>query len=290
MTYWNRQSIPINRCVFAQTVADLRVIQQERVETLKNSIRENNQIGNGDLGLLEPILVRPKNNSENSRMTDFEVIDGGDRVLAFRSLYGEGCKITADVGYEITPDQALLIHIDKNISRRERDVLERGELMLLRRQILARTNQLAQAGNNRFTMQQAGDTVKTRAMLAKEANLSPRSTQLYERIAAKLTPETKQAVRDAGWENNTRMLTRIAGIEPEIEGSEDDNPIENSERVLKEVSKAQIAEIRRIKAEDEDKAAQKADEQAQRTARQEARQASKPSPIQGSRRNLVAVP
>lgn len=172
-----------------------RPIDGEKVRILAESIAES--------GLLQPIGVN----------ADSSLIFGAHRLAAHK-LLGRA-QIEANV-FDIDPIDAELAEIDENLQRNNLSVLEEGEHLYRRNQILEAKGERAKQGDNRFTNPR-GDTVtplKTTAEIAADMGLSERGAQRRQQIARDILPEVRDAIRDLPIADSTTQLLTLARLEP----------------------------------------------------------------------------
>ncbi len=114
---------------------------------------------------------------------------------------------------------AELAEIDENLMRNDLTVLEQGE-HLARRQELVGFKQ----GDNRFTIGRRATVapLKTTLEIAKDAGISERSAGISERsaqqrmqVARNIVPEVKDAIRNTEIANSTTQLLELARLTPE---------------------------------------------------------------------------
>lgn len=197
-------------------IANHPPIDQAHLDKIKESIELNARLHNGYDGLLTPVKVYITRD-EGGRTTSYWALDSSYCVVAFQILGKD--RIQCEVYDEkelLSWEHANLIRIDSNLIRREIDIIERGELLAERDEILANLGLRTKLGTNQYTGRGRGSATvadpktKTSAELAQEAGISERTLYASKQIASTLTPEVKQAVRDAGLAHNTRDLIRIA--------------------------------------------------------------------------------
>ena len=124
----SNQSIPIDRIEVSDRQ---RAYREDEIANLAGSIRE--------VGLLNPITVVRINDG-------YRLVTGRHRLEAFRVL--GRAEIPAFV-HELDGLDAELAEIDENLARTELTVLERGEHLLRRSEILKAKGTRARAGRPR---------------------------------------------------------------------------------------------------------------------------------------------
>ena len=173
-----------------------RPVVGSKVEELANSIME--------VGLLHPIMVRQVDGQ-------YELVAGAHRIAALKQLGWETIPVELFDGMDM---DAELAEIDENLIRAELTVLEQGELLLRREEILRDRGERARQGENRFTNR--GDTVSplTTLEMASHVGLSERATQRRMQIARNLAPDVKDALRETPVANSTTTLLNLARLAP----------------------------------------------------------------------------
>lgn len=172
-----------------------RPISGEKVRILAESIAEN--------GLLQPIGITAEN----------VLIFGAHRLEAHKLL--GLAQIEANV-FDIDPLDAELAEIDENLQRNNLTVLEEGEHLYRRNQILEARGQRAQSGTSIKNLP-TGVTVspvKSTAEIAADMGLNERSAQRRQQIARDITPEVRDAIRDLPIADSTTQLLTLARLEP----------------------------------------------------------------------------
>lgn len=173
-----------------------RPLNDEKVKQLAESINM--------LGLLNPItinsdneLIAGRHRLEASKLLGYESIMA--RVINHRDLYGE------------------LARIDENLIRSELSVLEQGEHLNKREEILENLKLRAQSGTNIKNLR-TGDTVtpvKTTKEIAEEVGINERSAQRSKQIAQNIIPEIKEEIKNTPLANQTTKLLELSRMKPE---------------------------------------------------------------------------
>jgi len=156
------------------------------------------------LGQLEPITLA-------SSGEKYTLLAGLHRLEAAKFLGWETIDAELFQGDEL---ECELVEIDENLMNNDLTVLEQGEHIQRRNEILEAMGRRAKAdmGHPR------GATVaplKTTDDIAKEAGLSKRSTQERTQIARNIVPDVKELIRDTPIADSTRQLLELARLEPE---------------------------------------------------------------------------
>lgn len=172
-----------------------RPLNEERVTALQASIAA--------IGLLQPIVV-----------TDvYGLVAGRHRLEAVKRL--GWMTIPARIA-PLDELRAELAEIDENLIRQELTVLEQGEHLLRRSEILEVLGERAQVGQGRPSKNGATvASLKTTLDLAAEMGISKRSSQERLQVARGLAPEVKEAIAAEPIANRTRELLELARLEPE---------------------------------------------------------------------------
>ena len=161
------------------------------------------------IGQLQPITV------EQCEYGNYRMIAGLHRLEAAKLLGWKAIDATVFSGDII---EAELAEIDENLMRNDLTVLEQGEHLQRRNEILEAMGVRAKAspGVNQYT--EVGETVsptRTTFDIAKEVGLSERSAQQRMQVARNIVPEVKDAIRDTEIANSTTQLLALARLAPE---------------------------------------------------------------------------
>lgn len=195
-------TLPISQLTY-QILPYTKPLNQEHLVEIKESIEENAALGLGYEGLLYPIHVWSRRDSENPSIMLHTVLQGRYRTEAFRLLGRE--RIDAFVHENATLNAASLVAIDTTLKQQPVDVIERGELLLERARILMEAKQPHGRKTGKPVYRQ----------LREQVGLSQSSVIKAIHIANYLTPKAKSAVREAGFGGQTRVLMCIADAHPE---------------------------------------------------------------------------
>jgi ParB family chromosome partitioning protein len=168
-----------------------RQVDTTTVETLATSISR--------LGLLHPITVRAGDDG------NFILVAGLHRLQAFRDLGRE--HIPAFVLPASTTDtEARMAEIAENLHRAELTALERAEQIDEWRE-LAKGRKLSDPLNS-----QPHDLGNSQA--ARELGVDEKAVRNASKVAS-ITPEAKEAARNAGIADNQSKLLKVANTKPE---------------------------------------------------------------------------
>lgn len=175
-----------------------RLREQSDVSDLKASIEK--------LGLLHPIVV-------NATADGFALVAGRHRLQAVTEL---GHSAIPAIVREFDAIHAELAEIDENLTHHTLTVLEQGEHLARRNELLRQLGLRAARGDN----QHGGpDTVSgppvTTADIAAELGLSDRTVRRHVGLAEALPQDVRDAVRATPVANRTTDLLTLARLQPE---------------------------------------------------------------------------
>lgn len=178
-------------------IADVRVgnrkrkLNESKVQSLAESF--------SSIGQLQPITV-----SEGDYGT-YRLIAGLHRLEAAKAIGWKKIQAAVFEGGEIETE---LAEIDENLMRNDLTVLEQGEH-------LARRQELVGRNVGRYPNTATVAELKTTNEIAKEIGISERSA--YNRISAarNITPAVKDAIRNTEIANSTTQLLELARLAPE---------------------------------------------------------------------------
>jgi len=168
-----------------------RKLNENKVKELAESMKL--------IGQLEPITVTSGN----------VLLAGLHRVEAAKILGWDEIKAELFEGNEL---ECELAEIDENLMRNDLTVLEQGEHLARRQELIG-----YKQGDNRFTIDR-GETVsplKTTAEIAHHIGLTERSAQQRIQAARNIVPEVKDAIRDTEIANSTTQLLELARLSPD---------------------------------------------------------------------------
>jgi N6-adenosine-specific RNA methylase IME4 len=176
-----------------------RSLNTEKVTKLAESINR--------LGLLHPIAIDEH----------FNLLAGLHRIEACKSLGWQ--TIPAIIRQNGDALLAELTEIDENLIRNELTVLEQGEHLNRRDEVLTEMGMRAKQGDNRFTNDRGAESapLKTTADIAAEVGIPKRRVQERKQIASKITDEVKDAIRDTELADKATDLLQLARLEPEAQ-------------------------------------------------------------------------
>lgn len=164
-----------------------RVANKQKVQDIAQSIKT--------LGLLNPITVTPK----------LELVAGLHRLEACRML---GLKKIDAVVKDFNRLKHELAEIDENLIRHELSIMEQGEMLLQRDQILEAMH--LRAKNGRPKKGENNSPFLTTAKMAREVGISERVAQQRKQIARSISPDVKDKLRGTVYANNAHGLMQLA--------------------------------------------------------------------------------
>lgn len=168
---------------------------RQRIQELAESI--------STVGLLHPITVT----------SDNELIAGYNRIEAHKLLGLEKIEV---IKKDYDSIRKELAQVDENLIRKQFDVMEAGELLNKRDELLDALGLRAKAGNNQFI--KANETnvpLKTTKAIAEEIGVGERAAQLKKQIARNISKPVKNIIRNTALANNLSALLDIAKLAPE---------------------------------------------------------------------------
>jgi len=154
------------------------------------------------IGQLQPITVARENGN-------YYLIAGLHRLEAAKSL---GWKTIEAIEFEGDTVAVELAEIDENLMRNDLTVLEQGEHLARRQELVGWKN-----GMNQYTVG-GGEIVslpKSTHEIAKEIGLTERSAQHRMQAARNIVPEVKDAIRNTEIADSTTQLLELARLAPE---------------------------------------------------------------------------
>jgi ParB family chromosome partitioning protein len=174
-----------------------RPLDDAKVQALADSIRE--------VGLINPVTVDKGGN----------LIAGGHRVAACKSL---GWTDIPVVVLDVDEDRAALAELDENLCRNEGTALERSEWLARRKVIYERLYPDTRAEEQRKKgLNVSGDKLSSlkaapsfAADTAAKTGISKRTIQRDVRVAERLAPDVRDAIRDTEIADNKRALAALA--------------------------------------------------------------------------------
>ena len=170
-----------------------RKLDESKVQSLAESFTS--------IGQLQPITV------SRGDYGTYRLIAGLHRLEAAKSIGWQSIQATEFEGDEVAVE---LAEIDENLMRNDLTVLEQGE-HLARRQELVGRNVGRYPDPNRVII----TPLKTNNELAAEIGLSKESAKKRMQVARNIVPEVKDTIRNTEIANSTTQLLELARLAPE---------------------------------------------------------------------------
>ena len=226
MSTWPREiDYPIQRI---QVNRRLRPLREAALTELASSM--------ATLGLLNRIHLLP----------DGTLVAGLHRLEAARRLGWETIPVRI---LEVDELDAELAEIDENLRRTELSVLEQGEHLIRRQELLEAKGLRAKAspGTNQHVV---GETVSptttvTTAAMAAELGISERSAQQRTQIARRLDPVVKELIGGTDLADSTTQLLALARMEPAAQAAAAEKVLQRQARNVHEAQRQLRQETRR---------------------------------------------
>lgn len=186
-------------------------IDSAKVAAIKESILTHRQTGTGFNGLLTPLKVFEKRNTDG-RTTSYYVLSEFSVLKALMELGEPGLRVRCQIyGDRDHGDlQMELVSIDARIIQRDPDldVIAAGKLYLRRDEVLSALGLRTWNGANQHTIASTPE-IKTSAQIAEEAGVSVRTLTLHKQIAEGLHPDVEEVIYSLGMQNETTRLRQI---------------------------------------------------------------------------------
>lgn len=178
-------------------IDQIQVLPRKREQSDFSELRESIQRS----GLINPITVRADE-------TGWVLVAGKHRLLSCQSL---GWSAIPALVKDYDPLDAELAEIDENLQHHSLTILEQGEHLVRRSEILRQMGLRAERGNNQHTevgpANVAGPPTTTRD-IAEQAGMGERTARMRVEIVMRLTQEIRDAIRSTGVANSqTDLLT-----------------------------------------------------------------------------------
>ena len=202
-----------------------RKLDKDKVSELAESMKL--------VGQLEPLTITKDN----------VLLAGWHRLEAAKSLGWDEIKAEVFDGNEV---ECELAEIDENLMRNDLTVLEQGEHLARRQELIGRnvgrypnTATVAELKTTPEIAKSNGEIIsplKTTEEIARDIGLTERSAQQRMQAARNIVPEVKEAIRNTEIANSTTQLLQLARLAPaeQIEVSS----LLNSETTIQEALKA----------------------------------------------------
>jgi len=169
-----------------------RKLNKDKVNELAESMKL--------IGQLEPITVTKDN----------ILLAGWHRLQAAKLLGWDEIKAECFDGNEI---ECELVEIDENLMRNDLTILEQGE-HLARRQELIGYKRGGDRKSSAFSKAQ-NEPLKTTAEIAHDIGISKQTAKRRMQVARNIIPEVKDAIRNTEIANSTTQLLQLARLSPE---------------------------------------------------------------------------
>lgn len=153
------------------------------------------------IGLINPISIDKS----------YNLIAGNHRLETFKKL-----KIKTIPCRIIDKDETfnLLVEIDENLVFNSLNVIEIGEHLLKKDDLLDSLGLRSKRGNNRFT---DFSEIRTNKDLSKEINQSVRIIQLKKQIVSNLTEYVRNVLKTTRYANQTKNLEKLSKLHPTLQ-------------------------------------------------------------------------
>jgi len=174
-----------------------RLINLDIVKELADSISQ--------VGLLNPITV-----SHNGYTNMYSLICGAHRLEACRLLGWETIEANLFQGDNL---DAELAEIDENLKRNELTILQQGEYLQRRDEIIKEKG--LRKPSHRPEKGETVSPLRTTEEVAAEIGVSERGAQQRTQIARDIAPDVKEQIYDSEISNSTTQLLTLARMEPE---------------------------------------------------------------------------
>lgn len=149
------------------------------------------------LGLLNPITITP----------DLRLLAGLHRTEACKLL---GMTKIEAVVKDFEGLKQDLVEIDENLVRHELSILEQGEVLLERDEILSSLGLRAKAGDNQWNNGMAKSArPKTNKDISREMGISDRTIRERKQIAKGIIPEVREQIRNTRYADNAHGLLQL---------------------------------------------------------------------------------
>jgi len=169
-----------------------RKLNEEKIESLVESYKR--------IGQLQPVTVIKDNGM-------YKLLAGLHRLEAAKRSGWQLIKASLFEGDDIA---AELAEIDENLMRNDLTVLEQGEHLARRQELIGRNVGRYEVPNGRTVL-----PLKTTLEIAKEAGITEASAQKRMQVARNIVPEVKDIIRNTEIANSTTQLLELARLAPE---------------------------------------------------------------------------
>ena len=211
---------------------------QQRKRKLDNCKVQELAESFANIGQLQPITVAKYNGM-------YRLVAGLHRLEAAKQIGWRTIEAMLFEGDEI---QAELAEIDENLMRNDLTVLEQGEHLARRQELLGYSH-----GGDRKSDEYQEEIIsarKSQSEIAAEIGLTDRSARNRMQVARNILPEVKELIRDTPVADSTTQLLELARMKPEKQievarqAAESELTIEDAKKAIRQ--KEIIAERREI--------------------------------------------
>jgi len=204
-----------------------RKLNKDKVSELAESMKL--------IGQLEPLTITKDN----------VLLAGWHRLEAAKSLGWDEIKAEVFDGNEV---ECELAEIDENLMRNDLTILEQGE-HLARRQELIGYKRGGDRKSSAFSKAQ-NEPLKTTAEIAHDIGISKQTAKRRMQVARNIVPEVKDAIRNTEIANSTTQLLQLARLAPEeqievINYLDEEKPLRNAIQERKKQIIEQVQKERR---------------------------------------------
>ena len=220
-----------------------RKLNKDKVSVLAESMKL--------IGQLEPLTITRDN----------VLLAGWHRLEAAKSLGWDEIKAEVFDGNEV---ECELAEIDENLMRNDLTVLEQGEHLARRQELIGRnvgrypnTATVAELKTTPEIAKSNGEIIsplKTTEEIARDIGLTERSAQQRMQAARKIIPEVKEIIRDTEIADSTTQLLQLARLDPDkqLEVARNiTNGVSSIADAVRQVKKAQvIASLENVEAQE----------------------------------------
>jgi len=173
-----------------------RKLNEEKIESLVESYKR--------IGQLQPVTVIKDNGM-------YKLLAGLHRLEAAKRSGWQLIKASLFEGDDIA---AELAEIDENLMRNDLTVLEQGEHLARRQELIGRKAGALPGTNNREVKGDIMSPFRSTPEIAQEIGLTERSAQRRMQVARNIVPEVKETIRNTEIANSTTQLLELARLAP----------------------------------------------------------------------------
>ena len=200
---------------------------QQRKRKLDNCKVQELAESFANIGQLQPITVAKYNGM-------YRLVAGLHRLEAAKQIGWRTIEAMLFEGDEI---QAELAEVDENLMRNDLTVLEQGEHLARRQELLGYSH-----GGDRKSDEYQEEIIsarKSQSEIAAEIGLTDRSARNRMQVARNILPEVKELIRDTPIADSTTQLLELARMKPDQQikvtrqAVEDELSIKDAEKVIR---------------------------------------------------------